>query len=456
MTRAPYDPRRPLDGLTRRSFLAASGVLGAAAALAGCSSVTEQQVRDAAAATPLAGGTPILVLVTLYGGNDALNTLVPYAASAYHDARPELAWKDSDVLRLDDAYGLNPAMTGMHRLWQDKKLAIVRGVGYPKPDRSHFRSMDIWQTATPDAPVRSGWVGRWLDATGGDPMQALHIGSVLPVLAVGESRMAGALSAAEQRSASKGPDPLHALGMPDGADGAAAKAVVASYAAAERVRGELGGTAPGSQGGPGATPSTGKKGKAGATATPTPGASATTGAAGMTGEDDDAPRQAGEADTGGELGRQFDVVARCIRAGAPTRVYSTALGGFDTHAGEREAHKLLVGHVDAAITRLRGALADHDRGRDVVIMAYSEFGRRVKANASQGTDHGTAGTLFLIGDRVAGGFHGEQPSLTDLDNGDLKATTDFRSVYAELARRMLGADPGRIVPGAPTELGVLA
>ena len=148
---------------------------------------------------PLPADAGVLVIVTLYGGNDGINTLIPYADNAYHDARPELAYAPGDVLHLDEQLGLNPAMNGLAQLWNQRQLAIVRGVGYPQPDHSHFRSMDIWQTASPAEPVSTGWIGRWLDATGDDPLRAVNIGPVLPPLAVGEKYTAAALSTGRRR-----------------------------------------------------------------------------------------------------------------------------------------------------------------------------------------------------------------------------------------------------------------
>ncbi|MBO0855605.1 MAG: DUF1501 domain-containing protein, partial [Nocardia sp.] len=139
----------------------------------------------------------------------------------------------------------------------------------------------------------------------------------------------------------------------------------------------------------------------------------------------------------------------------PTRVYSVALGGFDTHAAERDTQQRLLGRVDAAISGFLGGLAGSPRGRDVVVLAYSEFGRRVAANASQGTDHGTAAPVFLAGDPVRSGFHGDEPSLTDLDHGDLKTTVDFRDLYGELLHKVVGADPAPVV-GTRRDLGVIA
>src|ERR1700740_1837088 len=183
-----------MPDLSRRKFLLASAGLSAAALLSGACAVSWPDLMREAKQRPLADGGGVLVIVTLYGGNDGINTVIPYADNAYHDARPELAYAPGDVLNLDGQLGLNPALKGLAQQWQTQKLAIVRGVSYPQPDHSHFRSMDIWQTASPAEPVSTGWVGRWLDATGDDPLRAVNIGTVLPPLAVGERRNAAALS----------------------------------------------------------------------------------------------------------------------------------------------------------------------------------------------------------------------------------------------------------------------
>src|SRR6201992_4389173 len=156
--------------LNRRKFLIASAGIGAAGLLSGACAVTCPDVMREAKQRPLAEGSGVLVIVTLYGGNDGINTVIPYADNAYHDARPELAYAPGDVLDLDGQLGLNSALKGLAQQWKDQKLAIVRGVSYPKPDHSHFRSMDIWQTASPAEPVSTGWIGRGLGGTGNDPL----------------------------------------------------------------------------------------------------------------------------------------------------------------------------------------------------------------------------------------------------------------------------------------------
>ena len=153
-----------MPDLSRRKFLIASAGLGAAGLLSGACAVGWPDLMKEAEERPLAEGSGVLVIVTLYGGNDGINTLIPYADNAYHQARPELAYAAGDVLHLDSQLGLNPGLKGLAQLWNQRRLAIVRGVGYPQPDHSHFRSMDIWQTASPAEPVSTGWIGRWLDA----------------------------------------------------------------------------------------------------------------------------------------------------------------------------------------------------------------------------------------------------------------------------------------------------
>jgi uncharacterized protein (DUF1501 family) len=402
-----------MDTLTRRKFLIASGVTGAAALAAGAATVGW---RDLTGADPLPTGTRVLVLVTLYGGNDGLGTVVPYTDPAYHDARPGLAYGEDEVLRLDDRLGLNPAMTGFKKLWDAGQLAVVRGVGYPTPDRSHFRSMDIWQTGSPDRPATTGWIGRWLDATRPDPLRVVSVGATLPPLAVGATATGVAL-------------PLTDFTAPDGPLGAGVRALARPDPADPPVQAQA---ARGMATLLDATAALGKSDDGPA-------------------DDDDAQVQGGSAGGQSGLAKQLAVVARCVRANVPTQVYAVSLGGFDTHADEKGTQSRLLGELDGAVS---GFLADV-AGRDVVVAVYSEFGRRVAANAGDGTDHGTAGPVLIAGGSVRGGFHGEQPGLTDLDDGDLKATTDFRAVYGTLLERVLDTEAGRVLDGTRPALDFL-
>ncbi|MFK4086351.1 DUF1501 domain-containing protein [Kribbella sp. NPDC020789] len=411
-----------MDNLTRRRFLTLSGVTAAGALAAGATQVHWSDLLAAAVDDPLPSDQSVLVVITLYGGNDGLNTVIPAADPAYQQARPELAYQPNEVLDLGEGLGLNPGLKGLKGLWDGKQLAIVRGVGYPQPDRSHFRSMAIWQTASPKSPIPTGWLGRWLDATGADPLRAVSVEPTLPPLLAGATTAAASL-------------PLRGLALPKGALGTA-------YAALGK-------------------PSPGEglwQAKAAKAVADLQEATQVLGKAIKTGHDesaDDGDEQSDQgASAGGtsQLGAQLELIAGLIEAGVPTRAYSASLGGFDTHADERGTQQRLLTELDAALTPFVRRLATTDRGKNAVVLVYSEFGRRVRANGSDGTDHGTAGPVLVLGNKVAGGFHGEQPSLTDLSDGDLKATTDFRDVYASVLRHVLGADPGRILDGHTTTI----
>ncbi|HEV7653959.1 MAG TPA: DUF1501 domain-containing protein [Mycobacteriales bacterium] len=411
-----------MDTLTRRKFLIASGVTGAAALAAGAGTVGWREIAGRASADPLEPDANVLVLVTLYGGNDGLGTVVPYADGAYHDARPDLAYGADEVLELDDQLGLNPSMTGFKALWDDKKLAVVRGVGYPKPDHSHFRSMDIWQSGSPDHPANTGWIGRWLDATRPDPMRVVSVGATLPPLAIG-TRAAGVALPLTSFQAPTGP-----LGAGVTALSAADPADPPTQAMAARATGTL----------LSATALFGPPLDAAGSADP---------------DEDDNQAQGGSAGGQNALAKQLGIVSRCIKANVPTQVYAVSLGGFDTHADEKGTQSRLLGELDTAVSGFVKDMSGQSRG--VVVAIYSEFGRRVGANASQGTDHGTAGPLLVAGTPVRGGFYGDQPSLTSLDDGDLKVTTDFRSVYGTLLEKVLDTEAGRVLEGSRPTLGFL-
>jgi uncharacterized protein (DUF1501 family) len=386
--------------LNRRKFLIAGAGVGAAGLLTGVVATTLPEMLAAARERPLPVGSGILVIVTLYGGNDGVNTVIPYTNNAYHDARPDLAYAPEEVLPLDGQLALNPALAGLAGLWRGRRLAIVRGVGYPNPDRSHFRSMDIWQTASPKDPVPTGWIGRWLDSGGDDPLRAVNIGAVLPLMSIGEKQVASALSDTIPRIPGEIAATLSALSEDDPRDTAAMSAVRRAYRASKITEPEFGRVVKGID-----------------------------------------PTAASETADEGSLEAQLDLVARCVKAAVPTRVYMVSLGGFDTHADERGTQEELLKTVDDALTPFLRQMRTNTYGKKLVVMMYSEFGRRVAANASQGTDHGAAGPVFLAGAPVKGGFYGDEPSLTDLNDGDLKITTDFRDVYHELLSHTLGSDP---------------
>ena len=395
-----------MDTLSRRKFLKlTSGVLAVGAT---STILSLDQIAQAAFNRPLASGTPILVVVTLYGGNDGLNTLIPYKDPIYFSSRPDISYKAESMLPLDGELALNPNMGGIKGLWDQKKVAIVRGVGYPKPDHSHFSSMAKWQTASPDRAINSGWLGRWLDSQAEDPMLAISLGSVLPPMLAGTKVSGSAL-------------PLGGLVVPKG--GLATECIQLSKAT--RSDSKLMAAA-----------ATSMRNLFSITASvepilklpapPTP----------------DLPTvNGGNAGGDNNLSQQLDVVAKLIAAGSPTKVWSVSLGGFDTHANEANAQAQLLGVVSTSLTRFMSQLKSTTRHNDVTVMIYSEFGRRVKGNASQGTDHGTSAPMFLIGEQIKGGFYGDQPSLSKLVDGDLAVTTDFRDVYATVLESVLKSPP---------------
>lgn len=398
-----------MDTVTRRKFLITSGVVGGAALAAG-GAWTLRDVFDTSTWDDKPADAKTLVLVTLYGGNDGLANVIPYAEKGYREARNDLAYSAEEVIKLSDTVGLNPALTGFKKLYDAKKLAIVRGVGYPKPDHSHFRSMDIWQTAQPERPGNTGWLGRWLDTFGGDPRHAVSFEPVLPPVLAGATSAGAAV-------------PVTGLALPNGIQtatlekfGAPSDGESVLQARAARAFADL--------------------------------VSVDTLIHSVDAETDEANTEAtGGTGTGGrsDLKAQLDLVARCVEANVATRVFSVSLGGFDLHAEERDSQENLLKRLDEALTGFTDRMAKTESGRKVVVAVYSEFGRRVAANGSDGTDHGTASNMFLLGAPVKGGLYGEQPSLSDLDNGDLKFTTDFRSVYATLLKDVLDADPKQIL-----------
>lgn len=394
-----------VPALTRRRFLAWSGVAAGTAVAAGGCSVSLPDLLHRAGSDPLDSAAGVLVVVTLYGGNDGLNTVVPVSDPRYQQSRPDLAYQPDQVLDLGDGVGLNPAMTGLKSLWDSQRLAILPGAGYPEPDRSHFRSMAIWQTASPKTPVDTGWLGRWLDLAG-DPLRALSLDPVLPPMLAGARTAGAALSRTGRRPRSRQVD-----------------AVLSGWASAD-------------QGHPLELEVAGSY------------------------RDLLAAEKAFSVDTGdpsedtgtSELAGQLARVATLVEAGAPSRVYSVSLGGFDTHSDEKGTQENLLRELDAALTAFQQRLDRTARGGQVVTLVYSEFGRRVAANASDGTDHGSAGPVFVMGRGVRGGFHGAQPDLGDLLDGDLRAVTDFRSIYASALGEVLGAEPGGLLDGWETRV----
>ena len=409
-----------MDTLSRRKFLQMVGGAGAGAV---ATQLSLADIVHAGQTRPLPTGTPILVVVTLYGGNDGLNTVIPHTDPIYKQSRPGIYIPDNQVIPLDAELALNGSMTGFKSLWDAGDLAIVRGVGYPTPDLSHFTSMAIWQSASPDESQRTGWIGRWLDTQPHDPMHAIGLGSVLPPLLAGAKEVGsvlplGGLVVPNVATSYE----LRKLGVVDPSDGPL------QASAAQAMHDFLGLS----------------KNLTPILKMPTPVA-------------DNLPTQAGGSfGSDSSLSQQLDVVAKLIAANAPTKVWAVSLGGFDTHADEVKGQSALLGAVSDSVTRFISQMHETNRQNDVIVLVYSEFGRRVAANGTQGTDHGTAGPVFVIGNGVDGGkFYGDQPSLSKLVNGNLAVTTDFRDVYAAMIEDVLKVPAAQVIPGWTSKLPLL-
>ena len=364
-----------------------------------------------------------LVVIQLTGGNDYLNTVVPYANELYYDNRPTVHQNQDDVIKLDDQLGLNPSMGPIKRLWDDGKVAIVNGIGYPRPNRSHFRSMDIWHTAEPTKVIGEGWLGRVvrdLDPMGENVLTGLNLGRGLP----------RALSCRGVPVASVGN--LESYGLfPDVRDEQARRDTLNTF---RQMYG-------GAEGRDAVSEFIGQ-----------------TGAAALKGADilRTAPlKYASSVEyAANPLAQSLRDAAQVMCANLGTRIYYAQHGSFDTHGGELPIHNKLWQEVSSAVGDFMDDLKEHGRDEMTMILIFSEFGRRIKDNGS-GTDHGSGGVAFCIGGSVEGGFYGEYPSLKAQDQleGDLQFNNDFRSTYSTILEQWLRLDPVPIVNGNFEQLG---
>jgi uncharacterized protein (DUF1501 family) len=399
--------------ITRRSLLK-NGAAVVAVGLAVPTWLSKMVWADGGAAMNFHKDVPddrILVVVQLTGGNDGINTVIPYSDSNYLANRPNIGVQDSQVLHLTDSIGLNPSMTGMKELWDNKQLAIVQGVGYPNPIRSHFRSMEIWQTAAPETMASEGWIGRYLDAiregrasalTGinigdeADPALAsahaavptiqglANFGVVYPTTPDGDARTA----VLRQLQTADSNTPYGAFLRQTGDE---------LYASADKIR----------------IASSAYK-------------------SGVTYGTD-------------SFGKGMQEIATLISANMGTKVFYISFNGFDTHTNQVRRQPALLAQLSDGLNSFMKDMAGMGKQDKVMVMCFSEFGRRVHENAGGGTDHGTASEMFIVGSGVQSGLFGTYPSLTDLDQGDLKFGTDFRSVYATVLDKWMGADSERVL-----------
>jgi len=372
----------------------------------------------------------ILVVVQMSGGNDGLNTVIPITNDIYHKARPKIALKDR-THKLTDDYALNPGMVGFKELFDNGNLAIINGCGYPSPNRSHFRSMEIWQTANPKKFEPTGWLGHYIDhclkgspaaaAAPANSLEAINIGETLPQTLVAESAPVPSITS------------LRDFGIKtEGGNPQDAKAAEKMIRDLNTVQEQ--------------TPAL-----------------------------QFLSRQATNAIISGDqirklandykpdavypyqgLGQNLKLIAQLIHANLGTRLFYCTTGGFDTHANQIPGQENALSAVSSSITAFHKDLAAKGLDKKVTVMCFSEFGRRVKQNDSNGTDHGAAGPMILIGSKLKPGLQGAYPSLAELTDGDLKYTTDFRSVYAAILEQWLNADSQKVLNAKFTPLSLFA
>ncbi|MCH8279868.1 MAG: DUF1501 domain-containing protein [Chloroflexi bacterium] len=368
---------------------------------------------------------PLLVVVQLTGGNDYMNTVIPYGDPLYQDNRPTVGIPVGQVLPIDDHLGFNPAMQPIKDLYDQDKVAVINGIGYPNPNRSHFRAMDIWHTCEPDKIANEGWLGRVirdLDPNAENVLTGVNFGRGLP--------RAMALSGVPVASVAV----LENYGVLTGiADPQQRTGALELFA---RMYAPVSGTGPVMD----------YLGRTGLDALK--GADVLKTAPSLyqsTVEYADSP-----------IGQNLQGIAKVLLAGLGTRIFYTQQAGYDTHASQTTVQPKLLGELAQGIRDFCADLREHEASDNVLIFVFTEFGRRVKDNGS-GTDHGSGGMAMAIGDPVNGGLHGEFPSMKqeDLLEGDLRFNVDFRGVYSTMVERWLGLDPVSVVGGNFEQLDFL-
>ncbi|RRN77785.1 DUF1501 domain-containing protein [Pseudoxanthomonas sp. SGD-10] len=349
-----------------------------------------------------------LVVVQLSGGNDGINTVIPYGLDEYYQSRKSIAIQPTELIKLDDLQGLNPNMAALRELYDDGSMAILNSVGYPNPDRSHFRSMDIWQTASDsDQYLSTGWIGRYLDSNCkecGYPYAAIEVDDTLS-LAMKGHKIKGIAVKDPQQLYKNTREPFFkevASGNKDMLDednlGYLYKTMIETSSSAKYIL---------------------EKSKT---------------------------YKSLESYPSGAFGTQLKTVAKFINSGLATRVYYVSLSGFDTHTNQLNQQGRLLKQYSEGISAFVKDLKSSGNFKDTLILTFSEFGRRVQQNASDGTDHGTANNVFLFGGNLKEqGILNGAPNLTNLDNGDLKYEIDFRQVYATVLDKWLEVDNAQVL-----------
>jgi len=353
-------------------------------------------------------GARRLIVVQLSGGNDGLNTVIPYKNDLYYKARPTLGIKESEgILTLDKDLGLHPALKGLKGLYDQGQLAVLNSVGYPNPDRSHFRSMDIWQTGSgADQVVSTGWLGRYLDSNCPDcqrPYNALEVDDTLSLALKGNIRKGLAL---------KNTDKFHQLNQNHLLAKVSKEVAPTHHDQVDYLYKTLAETASSAD-------YLYEKSKI---------------------------YKSTVAYPNSDFGKNLKTTAELINSGVESRVYYLALSGFDTHVRQHEQQQRLFTDLGDGLAALANDLRQHDQWNNTLVLVFSEFGRRVGQNASNGTDHGTANTVFVAGGALQKkGVINDAPDLVNLDQGDLRHQIDFRSIYATILKDWLGADDTAIL-----------
>lgn len=402
------------------NFLSRRAMIGAGTAL-----FTTPLLRAIRLDDSSAGGS--LIVLQLSGGNDGLSTIIPWADPAYQQARRATRRSGTEVLTLDHYRGFHPALKNLHQIYGQGKMAVIEGCGYPNQIRSHFKAFDIWHTASSQGrSAGNGWIGNLAGE-----LQGNHHASEF-VVHVGANEPYSLHSSSHPACSVRSPTAYRWFGSDGGpadlvetAGEGMSKPADSRHKGRDKALAQLRGVLADAQA------SSLRVRAAAAIHQPVV----------------EFPRTA--------IGAQLRDVSAIVQGGLGTRIASSVLGGFDTHAGQRVKHDRLMGELDGALGALFSDLGGSPAGRNTTVLVFSEFGRRVKENGSGGTDHGKAGPMFVLGHGVKGGLFGKHPSLSELDNGDLAYTTDFRSVYSSLIQQCLGVDPKRVLGAAYPSLRFL-
>ena len=400
--------------IKRRDFLKTAGIVTASAFTPGFLKALGKSTSSVQTSGLKYDGRRV-VIVQLSGGNDGLNTVIPFGDDAYYRLRPELAVPPAEILKLNSHAGFNPVMSGFRSLYDSGEIAVINCVGYPNPDRSHFRSMDIWQTgSSSDVNLSTGWIGRYLDSeclSCVNPYSAIEVDTSLALALKGENRSGMAVKdpgklvigggkdfhteLSEIRSANENGELMFLY-----------KTLADFTSSAHYIRTHSG------------------------------------------------DYRSGLEYPESEFGRDLRTIAELINSGAEASVYYVSLSGFDTHVGQKGRQERLLKELSDGLKIFADDLRSAGNYKDTLVMCFSEFGRRVAENASKGTDHGSGNCTFIIGgDLLKAGMLNDAPDLGDLNDGDIRHRVDFRSIYSTILRNQLKADDRQILGNDFGDLG---